>query len=360
LVQISQRLLSDSERRQHWEILTFRLCMWAVVFCSFGAIATKAFVAKPSSVPFHYFLILVLVAAFLATFAPTLGEYASSRLHKVKFGGFEVELKDAADAAILHLTIPEAPDLGTSVTELGDGPPADSPFPSIKLSLPAIYEYEKLSLRLYLLFDQVKDPNQLDLAARENFRKLILYVGKAANAMEHHTKSLDILLWLNRFSDRELNHEELRMLGTAYLWAADEQVEKSRQISHQHEAIPLLKAAIVKHPYQTVVHYNLGWALLSLKKYPNGIRRMRKCIRLEPRCIPFAKWNIACGLKRLDRQEDALRTLEEIPPGPWWDGIIRDDWFKDPEQTTFMNRFQALSKKKIKPPNANPRPDMFC
>jgi tetratricopeptide (TPR) repeat protein len=321
--------------------------MWAVVATSFGALATKALIAKPSSVPLHYFLILVLVAAFLATFAPTLGDYASSRLQKVKFGGFEVELKDAVDAAVLHLKIPEAPDLGSSITDFGDDPPADNPFPSIKLSRPAIYEYEKLSLRLYLLFDQVKDPNELDLEARLNLRKLILYVGKAANAMEHYTKSLDILLWLNRFSDRQLNHEELRVLGTAYLWAADHEVGNARQTSHQNEAIPLLRAAIGKHPHQTVTHYNLGWAFLSLKKYSYGISQMKKCIRLEPRCKPFAKWNIACGLKKLNLDDKALGTLEEISPGPWWKNIAKDEWFIDPKNTSFMTRFEAICSSKL-------------
>lgn len=197
--------------------------MWAVVFCSFGAVATKAVLGKPSSVPLHYFLILVLVAAFLATFAPTLGEYASSRLHKVKLGSFELELREAAGEARLHLKFPYVPAWDRTIfAQVSNSLPSDNPFPSRKLAAPEIYEYDRLSFRLYLLFDQVKDPNELDLESRENFRKLIIHVGKAADAMEQYTKALEVLLWLDRFSDRDLNHEELRVLGTAYLWAADE------------------------------------------------------------------------------------------------------------------------------------------
>jgi tetratricopeptide (TPR) repeat protein len=346
--QISQKPSIDSGRYHHLELQIFRLSMWAVVVCSFTAIATKAFLAKPSSVPFHYFLILVLVGAFFATFAPTLGEYASSRLQKVKFGGFEVELSDAAGKASLRLQIPDVPAWDNMIVDqVGSRLPSDNPFPSMRLTGSGIYEYERLSLRLYLLFDQVKDPNQLDWEARENFRKLILHVGKAAHAMEHYTKALEVLLWLKRFSDRDPDHEESRMLGTAFLWAADEQTDKTRQRLYRNEAIPLLKSALGKHPYQTVTFYNLGWALLSLEKYNNGITHMRKCMKLEPRYAPWAKWNIACGLKKLNRQDDALRTLEEIPPGPWWDGIANDDWFNDPQQPSFMDSFNTLTQTKL-------------
>lgn len=344
--QISQKA-SPNSAHGRLELQIFRICMWAVVFCSFGAVATKALWGKPSSVPLHYFLILVLVAAFLATFAPTLGEYAASGLQKVKFGGFEVELREAAGQASLHLKFDEVPAWEwTIVDEVGSSIPNDNPFPSAQLSGPQRYEYEKLSFRLYLLFDQVKDPNQLDFEARESFRRLILYVGKAAHAMGQYTKALEVLLWLNRFSDRQPNHEELRVLGTAYLWAADEQSDTALQKSYRNEAIPLLKSAVGKNPYQTVVFYNLGWALLSLQKYDYGIRQMKKCIKLQPQYSPWAKWNIACGLKKLDREDEALRTLGEIPPGPWWDGIADDDWFKDPQQTPFMEQFQVLSEAK--------------
>jgi len=231
------------------ELLVFRLCMWAVVLCSFAALATKTIISKPSSVPFHYFLVLVIVGAFLATFAPTLGEYASSHLHKVKLGGFEVELSDAAGEATVHLKVPDVPAWDDSViAQIGDSLPVDNPFPSVRLHGAAVYEYERLSFRLFLLFDQVKDPNKLDLESREYFRKLILRVGQAAHAMENYTKALDVLLWLRRFSDRDPDYDEFRVLGTAFLWAADEQVDKSRQRSYRNEAIALLKSSLGKHP----------------------------------------------------------------------------------------------------------------
>jgi hypothetical protein len=102
-----------------------------------------------------------------------------------------------------------------------------------------------------------------------------------------------------------------------------------------------------------VIHYNLGWAFLSLKKYSYGISQMKKCIRLEPRCTPFAKWNIACGLKMLNRDDDALKTLEEISPGPWWKNIANDDWFKDPTNTPFMAHFEAICLSKLNDTDAH-------
>lgn len=339
---------SSSGSNYRLELKIFRLTMWAVVLCSFAGLGTKALIAKPSSVPFHYFLVLILIAAFLATFAPALGEYAASRLQKVKFAGFEVDLSDAAVQASVSLHVPDVPAWdSTVVAQVGGDLPSDNPFPSPKLTGRGIYEYERLSLRLYLLFDQVKDPNQLEWESRENLRKLILLVGKAAHTMEHYTKALEVLSWLKRFSDRAPDHEESRVLGTAYLWAADEQPDIARQIVYRNEAIPLLKSAVGKHPYQTVVFYNLGWALLSLDKYETGIRHMRKCIKLEPRYAPWAKWNIACGLKKLDKQTEALTTLREIPAGPWWKGISKDDWLNDPEPTPFMQEFKTLSQEKL-------------
>ncbi|HEV7682839.1 MAG TPA: tetratricopeptide repeat protein [Pyrinomonadaceae bacterium] len=358
----SPKLSSKSHGLHFLELTLFRVSMWVIVCASFAAVGTKAFWGKPSSVPVHYFLALAMVGALFATFAPTFGEYAASRLHKVKFGGFEVELSEAAGQASLHLKIADVRpwDRGM-VAQSGGDLSYDTPFPSIKLTGPGLYEYERLSLRLYLLFDQVKDPNELDLESRENFRRLILHVGKAAHAMQQYTKALEVLLWLKRFSDRAHDLEESRMLGTAYLWAADEQSDKAQQMSYQTEAIPYLRTALGRNPYQSVVLYNLGWALLSLEKYEKGIEQMEECMHLEPRVGPWARWNIACGFKKLNRQDDALKTLADIPAGPLWNSISKDDWFKDPEQTPFMDRFQALSRKKISPIDTTPgSPDKFC
>jgi len=96
-----------------------------------------------------------------------------------------------------------------------------------------------------------------------------------------------------------------------------------------------------------LVTYNLGWALLSLDKYNHGIRQMRKCIKLDPRYAPWAKWNIACGLKMLEKLPEALSVLEEISPGPWWKSISSDDWFVESQPTDFTKKFQALCLNKL-------------
>lgn len=339
----------DSSRSYptRFELVLFRICAWAVVAMSFVAMVTKAFIGKPGSVPFHYLLIVALIGSLFATFGPALSGYVGSRVNKLKFGSFEVELSDAAGEAKIHLKIDDIPPPTSVRLEEVDMLQSVNPFPATKLTGAGLYQYEKLSHRLYLLFDQVKDPNELDTESRENFRKLITLVGKAAHAMQHFSKSLEVLLWLNRFADRELNHDELRLLGTAFLWAAEETDDTQKHL-FQNEAIPLLKRAIGQHPYVVVVTYNLGWALLSLKKYRHGVRQMRKCIKLDSRYSPWANWNIACGLKKLDQPDDVLSVLEQIPAGPWWPEIQKDDWFKEAQPTVFSNSFKELSDRKIK------------
>jgi tetratricopeptide (TPR) repeat protein len=294
------KLASEDER----ELALFRVCMWAVVVSTFGGLVTNTIRKKPLDFPVHYFLGLAIIAALLATFAPNLGAYAASRLRKLKLGGFEVELSEDVSLARQYLINEGFRPLGVVAegvpafeVESRDEAASDSPFSLQKLSGPERYQYEKLSHKLYFVFDQMKDPNQLDREARENFRRLILFVGGAALAMEHYTKSLDILLWLKRFSDRALEYDELRVLGGAYLWAAEEQSDNSERRRRQMQAIPLLKAAIEKNPYGVLPVFNLGWALLSLGKYEDGIEQMQKCIRLDRHYLPWANWNISCGLK---------------------------------------------------------------
>src|SRR5437870_1556331 len=117
--------------------------------------------------------------------------------------------------------------------------------------------------------------------------------------MGHYTKSLDLLLWLKRLSDRELSNDELQLLGSGYLWAADEQIDQISRRRHLTLAVPLLKSSTDKNPYAVISTYNLGWALLSLERYEDGIEMMEKSIRLQKYYAPWAKWNIACGLKKL-------------------------------------------------------------
>jgi hypothetical protein len=82
---------------------------------------------------------------------------------------------------------------------------------------------------------------------------------------------------------------------------------------------------------------------------------MTGCIRLRASIKPWAKWNAACGLKRLGREEATLTALEEIPPGTWWNGIEKDDWLLDPRNTEFTERFQRLCAAK-KLSSAKPLP----
>jgi hypothetical protein len=52
-------------------------------------------------------------------------------------------------------------------------------------------------------------------------------------------------------------------------------------------------------------------------------------------------------LKKLQKDEAALSKLSEIGPGPWWNLIAEDDWFRDPQPTEFRRKFEQLFESKI-------------
>lgn len=226
---------------------------------------------------------------------------------------------------------------------------ANQPFPASKLVGSQRYYYERLSQKLYQIFDSVKDPNDLDGISRDKYRNLIKIVGKAALAMEHNTKACDILSHLRLFRDREFDDNELLLLGNAHLWASDEAADESEREDHWKKAIPLLKSAMDKNPYEVRTQYNLGWALLSLGQYEDGIKLMENCIKLYQPITPWAKWNIACGETKQGKKQDAMETLKAIPPGPWWTHIAQDDWFEGIlEEPDLRDAFRSLCEAKTR------------
>lgn len=335
----------DPARFQHIEVMGFRLCMWVVVAGSFGAIATKAIWHRPSDVSVQFFLVLAVIASVLAAFGPSLGVYASSRLRKISFAGFEVELNVEVEQASRYLV-----DVPSEEQEPPSGEPAEcDPFPSKKVSRAGLYQYERSTIRLYMFLDQVRDPSAMDLKARESFRKLIRLVGGTALRTKDYIKALDILLKLESVSDREdLSFDDLRLLGSAHLWAA--QYALSKRMEYWEEAVVLLKAAKDKNPYDAATTYSLAWALLSTNRYNDAITLMQKCEELDKSIAPWARWNAASGLMSLGKQDEALKTLEQIEPGCWWDGkegIAADPDFKDWKEPAFRDRFLKLCQSRI-------------
>jgi hypothetical protein len=115
--------------------------------------------------------------------------------------------------------------------------PRDKPFPTPKLTLPQRYHYERLSQKLYRIFDHIKDPNQLDAESRANYRDLVKIVGRAALSMKHFTKALEIVVHLEPLTDRALNADESFLIGNAYLWAADELSKESERMEYFRKAV---------------------------------------------------------------------------------------------------------------------------
>jgi len=337
-----QRSLDESG----WELMAFRTGMWGVAACSFVGIFTKARWGQPASVPIYHLLILTTAATLLAVLVPKVEPYVLSKLRKISVGGVELELGADVMTAIEWLKYEEVPPRGPE-SDSAYSYPADRPFPVAELTGPQRYQYEKLSHRLSVLFCQVSDLDSLEPRTRGNCRQLIRYVGAAAIAMKHFTKSLDILLHLKRFGDGVLDPHELKLLGSAYLWAADELTVESKKQAYWREATLLLKGAAQADPFDARVPYNLGWALLSLGVHEEGIERMKESMRLDQSVAAWARWNIACGQKKLGRATEALETLELIPAGPWWKYIKDDDWFKGDQPTSFVEGFRRLCESRI-------------
>jgi tetratricopeptide (TPR) repeat protein len=330
---------------QDHELAVFRIGMWFVAGGSLAGIVTKAVWGKPRSASILQLLMLATVALLLASLLPKLGLYLLSKLRKVSLGGVELELVANFGTANEWLKN-AAQELPATDVEPGEPrsaapSPADRPFAPRRLTPPQAYQYEKLSQRLNILLGQIEDVNGLEPKARESCRRLVAYVGSAAIAMRHYSKALDILLNLRLFRDRELDHHELNLLGSAYLWAADEEPSEQRKQAHLSEGALWLSKAAELNSHDVRTAYNLGWALLSLGAYPEGIKRMQDCIALRQSVAPWALWNMACGYKKLGRGDDALQTLSQIQPGKWWEHIRADDWFAEDEPTDFTVRFRC-------------------
>jgi hypothetical protein len=320
------------------ELFIFHLTLWAIVVCSFIGIIRRAGVAWPKllpstlllpstffqsldSVPFHYLLISAVVAASLIVMLPTL----LSRIGEISFGGIKVALAQseiALDSLHSALDVP------------------DEPLPLIgQLQGHQLYYYERLSHDLYRILDQHKDPNNLDYISRKKYRKLIRYVGRAACLMTHQTKYLDIVLNLQSFNDRKLTWDEQLLIGHAYLVAADE-VEASERKSYWMNSASSLEAARRGNANDVSTAFHLGMAVFWLGNWPKGIDLMYECIRMDQTIAQDAKWNIACGLAKQEKFKQCLDTLESIGPGPMWQAIKDDDWFKDTKNPYFETLFR--------------------
>lgn len=318
-----------------------RLTLWFIVVCSLLAIITKSVWQKPSSVPFHYLLIIAMVASVLAVVIPNLESLILSKISEIDIGGVKVVIAKAKEIreGIKFKEIPNA--------ALTTNDPTDRPFPEVRLQGYQIYEYEKLSHKIYQTFDEIKDPNTLPPDLRDNYRELIKHVGRMAFSMQHYSKYLDIILRLESFRDRELLSDELYTIGNAYLWAADEQFELAEKQRYWNRAVELLTGAFDKNSHQVRIVFGLGVAQLYLGSYRESIKLMRRSMVLWLPITPWAKWNIGCGYIKQNKPDKALRVLEGIEKGAWWQGIQDDEWFSTSVPADFKRDFDKLCDQKL-------------
>lgn len=315
--------------------------MWLVVISALVAVAWKARSLTPSAIPLHYLFISAAVASALVLILPAL----LSRISEVSFAGVKVvlaqqelavkqiEITDTSPEALAHLDDVEIQRISV-------------PFAVKKLAGAQRYHYERSSLALYRIFDQVIDPGKLDLKSRTKYRDLITHVGKAAYAMRHYTKYLNIVIHFADFTDRELNSDEEFMIGHAFLCAAAEQTPANRR-DYLEKASQFLSLAMAKSPDVVKVPFNLGMCLFYSEGYERGIELMERCIKLRESMAPWAKWNIAFAQKMLGKFPESLLKLDEIAPGPWWEAIKGDNWAGQPKNADFNDKFEKLSARKL-------------
>jgi tetratricopeptide (TPR) repeat protein len=330
--------------QQNWEFYGLKLTPWLVVICSFIAIITKAFIGRPSSVPFHYLLIIAMIGAALATLLPKFEEYFS-KINQIDFAGIKLILVEAKKIDFEIIKPNSLEEILPDSIKPGDT--LDYPFPILKLKGYQKYEYERLSHKLYQTFDEIKDPNEVPANLKENYRDLIKYVGKMAFAMEHYTKYFQMISQLTKFKDRELSSDEMYEIGNAYLWAADDRLKSTEQEKYRKEAASFLTSAAKKSPDNARFAFGLGVCLLYLGNHQQGIRYMQKSIALYSAIVPWAKWNIACSLTEQGKYQEALKVLKEIPFGAWWKGILEDPGFANCNNSHFETSFKALGERKL-------------
>jgi tetratricopeptide (TPR) repeat protein len=284
-----------------------------------------------------------------------------SRITRIEGLGLKLELDEAVSSSrriasyIYRLTrdIPQFP-----------GSARKRPAELRELSGREKYAYEQLTWHLYNVFETVKDPNDLSTTGKEDFRALVKNSYRGAREIGYNTKALDVIKYLQKFKDRDLDQEELIMTGNAYVWAAEEADNRDEQKILRKNAVSFLKKGYYAIPLASEkanVAYNVGLMLLHLEEYKSSISWMRRCIALAPEGSPEANWTIACAYAKLGAQDQTLNTLNLIHPTSFltardwselWNNIENDDYFsvlrQPPEDASFRD---LIARKRAEKPH---------
>jgi len=258
-------------------------------------------------------------------------------------GFFEVELRETLSTT--RELVRFVPEFTSPLATLKSVKPGQSP----KIDAQAEYKYERCTWQLYKLFDEITDPNSLDTTAKEQVRKIIRNAYSFAASKEHRAKALDIILYLQKFTDRQLDSDEMYTIGTAYLQAAlDPHMENTPITTTLLNAVPLLTDAyygLKGTPDAVKVAYNLSLTMIYLGKYSEAISWANRCYEIDNDWGPWTSWNKACAQIKLKAEKDALDSLKSINRNykfaeeEWQklrDDIQKDEYFS--ELTTASDR----------------------
>jgi tetratricopeptide (TPR) repeat protein len=328
------------------ELVAFRLVMWLIVIGSFLAIVKRAWSLNPTTLPLHYLFICIAAAASLVIILPNV----LNRVRELNVAGIKLTLAqlEQQEAQLDEIRI-ETVDPSVIIEDVGIKSGGvkqelDVPFSAKPLKGAQLYQYERLSHRFYRIRDQVKDPSKLDRQVRVNYRDLITYVAKAAFAMGHYTKYLDVAKQILALDDERTFNEDY-LIGHAYLWALSEQ--ESRRMEYLASANGFLTQAVKKNPNDVKSQFNLGICLFYQGGRRAGITCMRKSVALDDSLRPWAHWNVAFALKEMKRYELSLKVLRGIPPGPIWKAIQDDSWLAPPITDSFRGQYAAIFQERI-------------
>jgi tetratricopeptide (TPR) repeat protein len=329
------------------ELTLFQAVMWIITGFSLLAVVIVVIYDEIAIAPIHYLLLVAIAAASLSV----VEKKVLPLLEKIKVGSyFEVSLASEAAVANRELQVPNAGPLELSENDAaGNGYAADQPFPAKTMTSAQFYHYERLSIRLYGLMAQIRDPNTLPLELRSDYRRLITNISSAALAAKHPTKARDISLQLNSFLDRPLNEQELSLLGRTHLWAATEVKDPQEKERLFSEAWSYLDKARRLSPTYPPTLYSLSWVSIVLRRYPLGITYAQRCARIDARVAPWCFWLVACAYAQQGNVDQTLAALEKISEGPWWGYISKDaDFDSIRKNQGFREKFERMTAERTK------------
>lgn len=107
-------------------------------------------------------------------------------------------------------------------------------------------------------------------------------------------------------------------------------------------ALEHLAAAVRVRPEDHILRFDYGYALYSAGRYAEGLGEFRYVVGRDPGSVD-ARYNIACGLARLGRADEALAALQEAVGAGFHDA---DFAHKDPDLESIRTdpRFEGVLK----------------